>query len=511
MLPDHSDPTIECMPSIAFERGLWSRAALEGSAIFSPMTSTASTASLSYRLGLAVLRGVPATSGPEWLAYDPRLDALVAPGHRYAELRAWAADHGVAERGGGPDDLDAPLLDPRTPRPYQREAVDRWRASGARGTVVLPTGAGKTLVALLAIDELRSGACIVAPTRALVAQWFTQLADAFGTERVGAYYGYEMEVRALTVTTYHSAFPLLERWGERFALLVLDEAHHLADTSEGDARAWHDHLRVAPSPYRLGLTATYPDGRDTELRRLLGPVAYRRTIGEMTDAELARFALARRYVRLTSSEDARYAALTDTYERHLASAGHRERATTPADAWRMFAASARRSPAARRALRAFHDRERLVRLAEGKLREAERILRAHPAEQAVLFCGGTDAAETVSRELAIPMITGSTPASERHALLAAMSRGDIRAVASVRVLDEGWDVPTAKLGIVLGDSTRGSGRQHAQRLGRLLRRQGDAIASLYEIVAAGTYEFFSSQKRGAGVKRVSEGQLGFGV
>jgi len=240
-------------------------------------------------------------------------------------------------------------------------------------------------------------------------------------------------------------------------------------------------------------------------------VAYRRTIGEMTDAELARFALVRRYVRLTSSEDARYAALTDTYERHLASAGHRERAATPADAWRMFAASARRSPAARRALRAFHDRERLVRLAEGKLREAERILRAHPAEQAVLFCGGTDAAETVSRELAIPMITGSTPASERHALLAAMSRGDIRAVASVRVLDEGWDVPTAKLGIVLGDSTRGSGRQHAQRLGRLLRRQGDAIASLYEIVAAGTYEFFSSQKRGAGVKRVSEGQLGFGV
>ena len=166
--------------------------------------------------------------------------------------------------------------------------------------------------------------------------------------------------------------------------------------------------------------------------------------------------------------------MTDVYERHVATPGHRERAATPADAWRMFAASARRSPAARRALRAFHERERLVRLAEGKLREAERILRAHPAEQAVVFCGGTDAAEAVSRELAIPMITASTPASERHALLAALARGDVRAVASVRVLDEGWDVPGAKLGIVLGDSTRGSGRQHVQRLGRLLRRQGDA-------------------------------------
>src|SRR5688572_6408796 len=285
--------------------------------------------SLSYRLGLAVLRGVSAADAPAWVSSDPRLDALVAPGHRFAELRAWAAEHGVVEHGGGSDPLDAPLLDPRTPRPYQRDAVDRWRASGARGTVVLPTGAGKTLVALLAIHELQTGACIVAPTRALVAQWFTQLADAFGAERVGAYYGDEKEVRALTVTTYHSAFPLLERFGERFPLLVLDEAHHLADTVAGEARAWHDHLRIAPSPHRLGLTATYPDGRDTELRRLVGPVAYRRSIGEMTDVELARYVLTRRYVRLTPKEEERYAALTHTYEQHIASAGHRERGATP--------------------------------------------------------------------------------------------------------------------------------------------------------------------------------------
>src|SRR4029078_2546587 len=164
--------------------------------------------------------------------------------------------------------------------------------------------------------------------------------------------------------------------------------------------------------YRIAITATYPDVRDSELRRLVGPVAYRRTIGEMTDAELARFALIRRYVRLTPEEEARYAALTATYEQYVPSVGHRARAATPADAWRMFAASARRSPPARRALRAFHDRERLVRHAAGKLTEAERILRAHPAEQAVIFCGGVDAAETVSRELDIPLINASKPASE---------------------------------------------------------------------------------------------------
>jgi superfamily II DNA or RNA helicase len=116
----------------------------------------------------------------------------------------------------------------------------------------------------------------------------------------------------------------------------------------------------------------------------------------------------------------------------------------------------------------------------------------------------------VSRRLAIPLISASTPASERHAILEAMRAGTLRAVASVKVLTKDG-MPNAKLGIVLGDSTRGGARQHTQRLGRLLRRQGDQVASLFELVAAGTWEFFASQKRGAAVRRVAEAQLGFGL
>lgn len=479
------------------------------------MTGMPSRASISFRDGLVVLRGIDPADAPSDLLRDARIDALVAPGHRMPELRAWAAARGIPEQAGtAPEALDAPFFDPRAPREYQRDAVARWRAAGRRGSVVLPTGAGKTLVALLAVRDANAGAVIVAPTRALVGQWFAQLADAFGGERVGAYYGDEKEVRAITVTTYHSAFALLERWGARFGIVVLDEVHHLADAADGGARAWHDALRVAPAAARLGLTATYPDDRDAELRRLVGPVVYRRAIGEMPDAELARFAVERRYVPLTTTEQARYDALSGTYERWMAARGYRERAPSPADAWRMFVAESRRSPGARRALRAFAERERLVRLAAAKMREVERILRLHPAERAVLFCGGTDAAEAVSRALAVPMVTASTPASERAAILRALDRDELRAVASVRVLDEGWDVPGAKVGIVLGDSTRGAWRQHAQRLGRLLRRQGDAVASLYEIVAAGTFEFYSSQKRGAGLRRAAGGQggqLGLGV
>ncbi|CAN5739727.1 hypothetical protein BH23GEM9_BH23GEM9_34620 [soil metagenome] len=142
-----------------------------------------------------------------------------------------------------------------------------------------------------------------------------------------------------------------------------------------------------------------------------------------------------------------------------------------------------------------------ITLPTAKLLEAERLLRLFPAETALLFCGSTAAAERVSRRFAIPMIAAETPASERKRLLDQVAAGAVRAIASVRVLDEGWDVPTAKLGIVLGDSTKGSRRQHEQRLGRLLRRQGDRVASLFELVVADTHEFYAAQKRGAAVRR----------
>jgi superfamily II DNA or RNA helicase len=351
---------------------------------------------------------------------------------------------------------------------------------------------------------------VVVPTRALVAQWFAQLADALGAERVGAYYGDEKEVRPVTVTTYHSAFALLERWGAAFDLLVLDEAHHLADGADGGGRAWHDALRIAPAARRLGLTATYPDGRDTELRRLVGPVVYRRSIGEMADRELARFALERRFVALTEAERAEYDRLTALFEAYMEERGHRE-ASDASAAWKAFMTETRRSPRARRAFRAWRERDRIVALAEHKLDEVERILRLFPAERAILFCGRSDAAEQLSRRLAVPRIGANTPASERKALLDAVAAERIRAVVSVRVLDEGWDVPAAKLGIILGDTTRGSPRQQSQRLGRLLRRQGDAVASLFEVVVAGTHEFFTSQRRSRGVRAAAEGQLGLGI
>jgi len=551
--------------------------------------SDSSQPSYHYRHGLVILRQV--REAPEWMTFDPRADAYVAPGYRYPELRAWARERGIpevrdpgtreatgergvaGERGprsesGAPDEAEGAALegvergapgkvpiptggrapaeplffDPRRPREYQEDALSHWIAAGGRGSVVLPTGAGKSFVAILAMARgmaeglpelprpvpeeggtLRlpssltqtatpiQGACVVAPTRALLGQWFAQLADAFGAERVGAFYGDEKDPRAITVTTYHSAFTLLERWGDRFQLLILDEAHHLADTVQGEAKGWHDALRIAPAPFRLGLTATYPDGRDSELTRLVGPPVYRRRIGEMVDAELADFAVERRYVALDPAEEERYRRAHEIYEGFMARRGYRSEEKDREASWKAFMAETHRSLEARRAFRAYLERERIVALAQGKLREAGRILRLFPAERAILFCGSAAAAEEISRHFALPLITAHTPASERRGILGWVEDGTVRGVVSVRVLDEGWDVPAAKVGIVLGDTSRGGRRQHMQRLGRLLRRQGDQVASLFEIVAAGTHEFFSSQKRGAGLRQARDRQLGLGL
>ena len=336
-----------------------------------------------YRLGLAVLRD--ANEAPEWMHWDARIDAWVAPGHRYPEVRRWAEARGGGEQEGGAPAGETPvetaeaeaagslpLFDLHTPRDYQREALARWRAGGRRGTVVLPTGSGKTLVALLAAAEGMAegrGACVVAPTRALVGQWFGHLADAFGAGRVGAFYGDEKEVRSLTVTTYHSAFALLERHGARFDLLVLDEAHHLADTAAGEAAAFLDALRIAPCERRLGLTATYPDGARPGARFAGGSGGL--PPGGGRDGRRRARGL-RPGAPLRGADPHRARALRRP-ERHLRGLHHRPRLSGALPRRQrlvegVHGGERRSAPVARRAFRAFLERERLVALAERKLR-----------------------------------------------------------------------------------------------------------------------------------------------
>ena len=145
----------------------------------------------------------------------------------------------------------------RTPREYQTEALQSWESQGRKGCVILPTGAGKTYVAMLAIQSAQRNTLVVAPTLELVRQWYDQLRLSF-REDVGVVGGGEHVVCPLTVTTYDSAHIHMEHFGNRFGLIIFDECHHLP------SEAYRFAAEGCLAPYRLGLTATpeRSDGRD---------------------------------------------------------------------------------------------------------------------------------------------------------------------------------------------------------------------------------------------------------
>src|SRR5262249_195766 len=140
------------------------------------------------------------------------------------------------------------LTSDRDPFPHQIESLETWSRDGGRGVVVLPTGAGKTFLAMLAIEKVARPALVVTPTIDLLNQWYGQLKDGFRTE-IGLLGGGEYDIRPLTVATYDSAYIHLERWGHKFGLLICDECHHLPGPS-------YQLIALGSiAPYRLGLTA----------------------------------------------------------------------------------------------------------------------------------------------------------------------------------------------------------------------------------------------------------------
>src|SRR6187551_202514 len=184
--------------------------ARQSPATLDPPPATASAVTLTFVGGTIELRGVAADAAklPGCL-WDARTACFRAPAAAYADLRralAAGAEGGlvVDDRARGYTELERGALVRREPRPYQAEALAAWQARRHRGVVVLPTGAGKTWVACLAIDDRRRSTLVVAPTLDLVRQWYDVLRTTFGVP-VGVVGGGEYQVLPLTVSTYDSA------------------------------------------------------------------------------------------------------------------------------------------------------------------------------------------------------------------------------------------------------------------------------------------------------------------
>lgn len=374
------------------------------------------------------------------------------------------------------------------PRTYQREAVESWLRAGGRGIVVLPTGAGKTVVAFGAIARLAVRTLVVVPTIELLRQWRAGLAEQLGLplESVGIIGGGERHTGEITVITYDSA-AMPRRKLDRYGLIVFDEAHHLP------AQSYAAIARNAAAPWRLGLSATLEraDGRHHDLTALIGPLVYSRDAEELSaQKHIASYREKRIYVDLTPDEEVRYEGLMAEWRWYLAT-----RRAQLGSGPGMFAELVRRSgfePEARRALRA-HAEARLVALnATAKIGAIEEVLRGHTADKVIVFSEYVDMVDRISRALLLPAITYRTPAAERRAILDGFRSGAFTKVVTGRVLNEGVDVPDANVAIIASGSA--SMREYVQRLGRVLRpKPGEAL--LYELISRRTTERNTARRR----------------
>ena len=444
---------------------------------------------LFYEAGTLVATG--ASSGlPEPFIWDGRTRQWRAPASAYREtvldLRAQGMPH--EDRASAFEKIPLESRVAMEPRPYQKEALGAWRRDGLRGVVVLPTGAGKTAVAVSAMERVGRSTLVVVPTLALLKQWYSVLQDAFGgSVTIGLLGGGYHEITPITVTTYDSAYIHAERYGDRFALVVYDEVHHLPAPKNAIIP------RMLLAPYALGLTATpeRPDGGHDLLPDLAGPTVYRRSPEDLAGTYLAPFELIRIPIELTAQERFDYAQAEAVYRDFLEK--HRLPMRSPED-WQHFIMVASTSHSGgREALLAARQRREIREGAMRKGATLETLLRRHWDDRIIVFAKSVDEVYALSRRFLIPGVTYETPARERKEILDRFREGRYRAVIASDVLNEGVDVPDAGVAVILAGSA--SRREYVQRLGRILRPREGKRAILYELVTTQTGEEFTARRR----------------
>ncbi len=377
-----------------------------------------------------------------------------------------------------------------TPRPYQKEALAAWAHGHARGIVVLPTGAGKTVLALMAVEAMAVRTLVVVPTIDLLHQWHDTLCARFGLEpdAVGMIGGGFRTQRPLTVITYDSA-AMPRRDLSDVGLLVFDEAHHLPSAS------YRTIAERCPAPFRLGLSATLErsDGRHEDLQALIGPTVYERQPATLArDKHIADYKAQRVAVDLTDDERAQYEQLTAQYSLYMAANRLKLMMNGSANLFEGLIRASGHDPAARAALRAHREARMLAMNATGKVQKVEELLSQHRADKVIVFSEWNVVVNDLSRRLALPAITYRTHADERRDILDRFRRQQYSKLVTGRVLNEGVDVPDANVAIVVSGSS--STREYIQRLGRVLRPK-PGHAYLYEIVTRGTSEVKTARRR----------------
>jgi superfamily II DNA or RNA helicase len=460
---------------------------------------------LTFENGTLRVEGPGADETLPGVEADPRSGTLRAPAHQYAALQRYLDARGTVLDDGVLDCPDLAELDSAYElREYQRAALSAWEGADRRGVLELPTGSGKTVIGIEAIERLATATLVVAPTVDLVEQWRRELAAEFDVP-VGQLGGGEQTLEPLTVATYDSAYLRAEELGDRFGLVVFDEVHHLG--GEG----YRDVARLLAAPARMGLTATFerPDGAHEVVAELVGGKVYDVDADELAGEHLAPYDVKRVEVELTPEERETYEAHQETFVDYLRTSNIQ---LTSGSDYRELVKRSGTDPRAREALLAKQRARDVMMNSDAKMAELERILDRHREDRVIVFCAHNDTVYRVAERFLIPAITHRTGAEERREILRRFREGTYSRVVSANVLDEGVDVPDANVAVVLAGS--GSEREFTQRLGRILRPTEDGVsgstdpearetspaslggrALLYEVVSAETAEERVAERR----------------
>jgi superfamily II DNA or RNA helicase len=463
----------------------------------------ARTPHLTFDRGTLILH--PPPQGKAWIdfaTWDDRIEKFRIPAHQYRALVETLRREQVpfVDQVAKFEALALHLQTPWQPYPHQQAALQAWIASAWRGVVVLPTAAGKTYLAYLAMQATPRSTLITVPTLDLMHQWYDQLLQVFPDVEVGLLGGGSRDRTPILVATYDSAAIHAESLGNQYGLLICDECHHLPS----------DFNRVIAeysiAPYRLGLTATpdRADGRDADLPQLLGPIVYEKQPQDLAGDTLAPYEIVQIKVSLSQTEQERYATLIQQRNEFLQGANIW---LGSLEGWQRFVQASAKSSAGRRAMLAHRESRAIALGTPGKLRVLAELLERHYPERCLVFTADNATVYRISEDFWLPAITHQTAVKERQAILEKFRSGEYPTLVVSQVLNEGVDVPDARVAILL--SGTGSTREYIQRLGRILRKGsgGQKRAILYEVIAEETTEEGISRRRRAERSPRPTGQL----
>ncbi len=336
-------------------------------------------------------------------------------------------------------------------RDYQQYATESFWEGGS-GVVVLPCGAGKTIVGAASMAQAQTTTLILVTNTVAGRQWRDELLrrTSLTPEEIGEYSGEKKEIRPVTIATYQvvtrktkGEYRALELFDSRdWGLIIYDEVHLLPAPV----------FRMAAdlqSRRRLGLTATLvrEDGREDDVFSLIGPKRYDAPWKEL---ELAGY---------------------------IATAECVEVRTTLTDAERLTYATAET-----------RERYRLAACSEAKLGVVDKLLAKHDGQQTLIIGAYVEQLEQIAHRVGAPLVDGKTTTKKREEAFQAFRDGEISTLVVSKVANFSIDLPEAAVAIQVS-GTFGSRQEEAQRLGRLLRPKADgAEAIFYTVVARDTLD-----------------------